>query len=229
MLDGLSKSKGSGSRLFVSGDDFVERSQGTVIVRQKSNLIAAVHFKTQVLEQDVAWIIVCCQSFHLKDLVASFTQLLKNNGRIHTRRGLNLVDIDLVQHFFARGGLLTFRSIGRKTRDELLQFLALIFRLLVGRLALTQRELRALVPEAVVPGILLDAFEVNVRNVCTNGIEEVTVVAHDDHRISKVDQEVLQPRDGFQVQIIGRLIEDKDVGITKQGLREKYTYLFRTF
>ena len=40
-------------------------------------------------------------------------------------------------------------------------------------------------------------------------------MGYDDHRILKVDQELLQPCDGVQVQMVGGLVQQQDIRISK--------------
>ena len=47
---------------------------------------------------------------------------------------------------------------------------------------------------------------------------------HDDGTL-KVQQEVLQPVDGVDVQVVGGLVQQQDVGITEQGLSQQHLHL----
>ena len=49
---------------------------------------------------------------------------------------------------------------------------------------------------------------------------------HDD-RVLKVDEELLQPGDGVQIQVVGRLVQKQDVRVAEQGLGQKDLYLLR--
>ncbi len=46
-----------------------------------------------------------------------------------------------------------------------------------------------------------------------------------DHRVLKVDQELFQPGNGVQVQVVGRLIQKQDVRVAKQGLGQQHLHL----
>ena len=49
-----------------------------------------------------------------------------------------------------------------------------------------------------------------------------------NHGIFKVNEEVLQPFDGAQVQVVGRLVQKQDVRISEKRLSQKYLHLLRT-
>ena len=50
-------------------------------------------------------------------------------------------------------------------------------------------------------------------------------MGYHDNCVLKVDQKLLQPRNGIQVQVVGRLIQKQDVWVAEQGLGQKYLYL----
>ena len=47
-----------------------------------------------------------------------------------------------------------------------------------------------------------------------------------DHRAGKTVQKILQPGNGADIQMIGRLVEQQDIGLGDQGTRQKRTPLF---
>ena len=48
----------------------------------------------------------------------------------------------------------------------------------------------------------------------------------DHHGVLKIDQKLLEPGDGGQVQMVGRLVHQQDVGVAEEGLREQDLHLF---
>ena len=46
-----------------------------------------------------------------------------------------------------------------------------------------------------------------------------------DHDVVKVDQEFFQPPDRIQIQMIGRLIQQKDIRVAEQGTGKQNLYL----
>ncbi len=74
-------------------------------------------------------------------------------------------------------------------------------------------QLGGFVPELVVAHIHLDLAVVHVHDVGADGVQEVTVMGdHQSERLA-VHQEVLQPLDGLDVQVVGRLVQQDDVGL----------------
>ncbi len=51
-------------------------------------------------------------------------------------------------------------------------------------------------------------------------VEEVTVVADNNHRALEISQEVLEPADSLDVEVVGRLVEEKQVAAREQELCE---------
>ena len=133
------------------------------------------------------------QPLYFQNLIAGFATGCEENTRIATGRGSNLFDIELLKHLLATRRLLTFSYVRTEAADKLFQLLALLFGLLVLLLLLAQSELAGFVPEAVVAAELLYLAEVDVHRMGTDRIEEVAVVAYDEHGVFEVAQIVFQP------------------------------------
>ena len=56
-------------------------------------------------------------------------------------------------------------------------------------------------------------------------VQKISVMADYDNGIVKIDQEFFQPGNGIQIQVVGRLIQKKDIRIAKQCLCQKYFHL----
>ena len=56
--------------------------------------------------------------------------------------------------------------------------------------------------------------------MCADGIQEMAVVAHDDDKavVLVVQDEIFQPVDGLNVEVVRRLVEEDNVRLTEQGL-----------
>ena len=44
---------------------------------------------------------------------------------------------------------------------------------------------------------------------------------HDDQRAGEIEQEILQPVDRFDVEVVGGLVEQEDVRLAEERLREQ--------
>ena len=62
----------------------------------------------------------------------------------------------------------------------------------------------------------------------TNRVEEVTVVTYHQHGMFKIRKVFLKPGHSIHIQVIGRLVEQQIVRISKQGLCQHHTHLFLT-
>ena len=161
---------------------------------------------------------------HLQYLVAHFPLLLENDTRIFPVAGRDVFKDQFVQCLFPRSGLLGFGSVCAEPCDEFQQVLFLVFHLLVLIRSLPCRELRTLIPERVVARIDLYLLLVNVRNVRAYAVQEVTVVAYHQHDILVVGQEIFEPGYRLHVKVIGRLIQQQDIGVAKERLRQQYPH-----
>ena len=52
-------------------------------------------------------------------------------------------------------------------------------------------------------------------------IKEIPVVGNDNDGVVKIDQEFLQPLDSRKIQMVGRLIQKKDIRIAEKSLGKK--------
>ena len=130
--------------------------------------------------------------------------------------------MQVIQQLLAARRLLVLAGVSGEALNKRLQFLDLLLVLLVYILLLARHHLGVFIPEVVVADIHLDLAEVDVADVRTDLVEEVTVVADDDDRIREIQQEVFQPADGLDIQIVRRFVQQQDVRISKQRLRQQH-------
>jgi hypothetical protein len=151
--------------------------------------------------------------------------VLEAYPRVLTRARLEFLDLDLVDHLQARGGLLGLGRIGREAAHEALQVGHAFLRLCVGSGHALARLRRRL--DVVVPGARIDADGrvVQVGHVGAHLIQEVAVVADDDHRAVAFVQHVFEPADGVDVEVVGRLVEQQHVRIGEQRLAQQHAQL----
>ena len=72
----------------------------------------------------------------------------------------------------------------------------------------------------VVAWIEDNRFVVDVGNRCGDSVEEVPIVANDNHHPFVIMQKILKPSDRFQVEVVGRFIENKRWRVAKKGLEK---------
>ena len=96
------------------------------------------------------------------------------------------------------------------------------FGLLFGKRGLLVRQaLRAffqveIVATAVEREFLLRQFQ-RLRG---GGVEKIAVVRNDDLGAGQAGEMVFQPQHGFQIQVVGRFVQQQQIGAAHQGLRE---------
>ncbi len=95
----------------------------------------------------------------------------------------------------------------------------------VGVLLLLLRQRRGHHVVVVVARIDADAAVVHVRHVRADAGQEVPVVRDDDHGARPLVEHVLQPADAIDVQVVGRLVQQQDVRIAEQRLRQQHAQL----
>ena len=141
-------------------------------------------------------------------------------------RGIDLVDLDQLEllkhthtalHLVGLGvrALEALNEVGR-LGDELLL-------LLVGlHLLLAALGTQALV-FGVVYLIVVEATHGDLEGTRSDVVDEGAVVADDDDRLPRLDEEVLEPLDRLDVEVVRRLVEDEEVCGAKEELDKGYT------
>ncbi len=77
----------------------------------------------------------------------------------------------------------------------------------------------------VAAGVDDDGLVVDVRDVGADRVEEVAVVRDGDDRAVVTSEEVLQPVDGFEIEVVGRLVEQQCLGIAEERLCQQHANL----
>ena len=86
-------------------------------------------------------------------------------------------------------------------------------------------KLAGFVPEVVVTKIHFYLAVVYIHYMGAHIIEEVAVVAYNQHRALIVHEKVLQPHYALKVQVVGRLVQQYDIGTSEKGLSQQHLYL----
>ena len=162
-----------------------------------------------------------------QNILADLAFSLEAHERIPARGRGHFLHRQLVKKPSAGRSLLALGLVGGKARDEGLQLSNLFLISLVFVADELLDELRRLVPEVVVTDILLDFAVVNIDDMRADGIQKVAVVAdHDDKAgVFIVQNEVFQPVDGLNIEVVGRLVEHDHVGLAEQRLRQQHLHL----
>ena len=86
-------------------------------------------------------------------------------------------------------------------------------------------HLIARLDEVVVgPAVVRERARVQVDDVGAHGVEKVARVRHHDHRAVPLQQLVLQPQHGVQVQVVGGLVQQQNVRLHEQRTRQRHAH-----
>ena len=139
--------------------------------------------------------------------------------------GFDLIQLDLVDLLGARGGLLGLGGIGGEAADEGLQLGDL--RLLLGVVGVQTFARLGGGGHIVVVVARVDAqlAVIQIGHVGADGIQEMAVMGDDDHGAVALVEQLFQPADGVDVQVVGGLVQQHDLGIGEQHLRQQHAQL----
>ena len=212
-------------RLDFLGENPEQGGHGNLVFPDERDLVAFVDPEGHPVEH-LDTVHRLADTLYREDLFAGLAVHLEADKGIAPGGGGHFVHRQLFEQLFAGGSLTGFGLVGRKTLDEALQLpdLVLFFLVLVAQYPLHQ--LAGLVPEVVVADIDFDFVVIHVHNMGADVVEKMPVVGDDDDGAHIVHQKILQPADGSDVQMVGRLVEQDDVRLAEQRLREQDLDLF---
>ena len=197
-------------RLHFAHEDLEERGARQLVRADEGNLVARGQHKGDVVEH-LAPVDRLEKVGHGQQVVADLAIRLPRDIRITAGRRRKVLHLKVVEQLLTAGRLLMLAGVGREALNKRLQFLDLLLVLLVDILLLTGCHLGIFIPEIVVADVHLNLAEVDIADMCADLIEEVAVMADDDYRIREIQQEVFQPADGLDIQIVGRFVQQQDI------------------
>ena len=151
-----------------------------------------------------------------------FLGLLEPDIGVLPRRGLDFLDLDLLQQSFARSRLPRLGGVGREAPHEFLQVGDLIAGLGIRGFHALARLHRGQHKIIVVAGIDLELLIIQVGDMRAHLIEEMTVMTDDNHGGFIVIERAFKPTNRMDIQIVGRLIEQQHVGPGEQRLSQQH-------
>ena len=165
------------------------------------------------------------QVLHGQNILARLTLRRKAHKRVAAARGRHLLQLDRIQHLFAAGRLARFRAVCRKALDKVLQIPDLFLALFVLVADQLLHQAAGFIPEVIVAHIQLDLLIVHIHDMRTHRIQKMPVMAHHDHRIVVVDQKLLQPVDGGQIQAVGGLVQQDHIWVAEKRFCQQHLHL----
>ena len=197
-----------------TGDGAHEGSLALAVVPEHGDVRAVVHIHADAFGHDVVGIA------DLQVLAAEGAALAARVLRdLELHGALRLVDVEGLDpldllHF--RAGLLGFAGLGVKAVDERLQLLALALDRLVvldGLVLLLALEGEVLLDRAGIEG---EPAQLGLEGVVAGFLQEFAVVRDDHEAAVEVLQELLKEDEGFEVEVVGRFIQNEEVGVIEQ-------------
>ena len=207
-------------RFHFSSDDLEESSDRLLIGTNESNLVLTSKSERNVI-QNLHAINGFGKIFDHENFISNFTVWTEVDVGIFTAGRTHVIQLDFLKGSLTGGCLLGFGSVGTESGNKFLQFLDLLLFLFVGFLHLLDQQLAGLIPEVIVTCVQLDFAIVDICSLCTNLVQEVTVMGNYDNGIVKVDQELLKPLNSRKVQMVGGLVKKQDIRISEKGLCKK--------
>ena len=114
---------------------------------------------------------------------------------------------------------------GAEAGDEVLQLGDLLLLLGVLRLDAAAHLRLGHHHVVVAAGVGDDRLVVDVRDVRADRVQEVAVVRDGDQHALVLVEEVLEPADRVEVEVVGGLVEQQRLGLAEQRLREQHAQL----
>ena len=215
---------GAAFRRQIAHQRFQQRGFTDAVGAQHRQLFAHFQHQIQVAEQR-AVIEAFGQRFHFQRIAEQFLILLEADKRVLTAGGFYLVQLDLINLFSARRRLTGLGGVGAEAADEGLQLGDLrLFLGVVGQQTLARLSGGGHI-FVVVARIDAQLAVVEIRHMGADHIQEVTVVRNDDHGAVALVQHLLQPADSVDIQVVGRFIEQQNIGVGEQRLRQQHAQL----
>ena len=133
--------------------------------------------------------------------------------------------LDLLELLHALLDLLGLRRLVPEALDEDLHVLDVALLGLSLRTQLREVVLALLEVTGVVADVGHQALVLERRHVAHAGVHERAVVAHEQDSAVVAGDELLEPTDALEVEVVRRLVEEEKVGMAKQQLREGDAHL----
>ena len=120
---------------------------------------------------------------------------------------------------------LALDAFAEKRAHECLQLGNLLFGLGIVRRLLLPRLRRGQHVIVVIARIYRDLAVVQVGHVRAHAVQKMTVMRDDHHGAVARVENVFQPADGVDVEVVGRLVQQQDVRVGEQCLRQQHAQL----
>ena len=193
------------------------------VLPDEGNLVATLDHQVDIRE-DALVTKGLTDALHLHGIVArawGWWEAQADSG------GIDLVDLDqleLLKHTYTALHLVGLGVCTLEALDEVGRLSDELLLLLVGlHLLLATLGTQALVL-GVVHLIVVEAAHRDLEGTRGDMVDESAVVADDDDRLTRLDEEVLEPLDRLDVEVVRRLVEEEDIGLLQEELCQLDTH-----
>src|SRR5579884_2020056 len=194
-------------RLLLTQENAQESGLATAVGAHDPQAFAAFQRETQIGKQRS--IIGLGQAVHLQDHVARTADF----AEVHARRFHHGRPIDALQTI--EGLLPRLRLLVELTIVDPADVFFLLGNVFLLRLPRFQLQLIALLAQAdirmVVAGIGREPAGIQLEDLGDDPVQEVTIVADDEHALGLADQVIFGPACGVDVQVVARLVQQHHI------------------
>ena len=214
-------------RFHFSSDDLEESSDRLLIGTNESNLVLTSKSEGNVI-QNLHAINCFGKIFDHENFISNFTVRAEINVWIFTAGRTHVIQLDFLKGSLTGGCLLGLGSVSTESGNKFLELFDLLFFFLICFFHLLDQKLAGFIPEIIVTSVQLNFAIINISSLCTNLVQEVTVMGYHDNSIIKIDQEFFKPLNRGKIQMVGRLIQQQNVRISEKCLCKKNLDLHAT-
>ena len=202
-------------RLTRARDDAHQRRLAEAVVTDERNLVAARDLEAEAVEDLLDAVIREAEIFaaeHLNARSRRFRQAQTSRLRVALRQHDTLL-IDLVDELLTALGLRGLRRLRAETIHEPLQLLAMVILVLLRgeQMLITDLALIQIVIEIAL--VARRRARIHLDDDVRQRAQKIAVVGDEHQRAVIRLQELLQPVDGRQVQVVRRFVQQQEVGL----------------
>jgi hypothetical protein len=198
---------------------FQERRLAGSVRAEQSDAIAGEQIEVDSLKHGRAALVAERRVVEAKELARGDVDRRKREleRAVDVRGGDPLHPLDRLD---AALRLLRLRRLRAKAVDERLQMCDLPLLLRVGGLLLRELQRPLGFELRVVAAVCAKLQSIDVHDRVDDGVEEVAIVRHQHQRSRIACEPVLEPQHGVEIEMVGRLVEQQQVGARRERLRE---------
>ena len=204
-------------------DTFHEGGLSFTVFPYESDLVAPFDGQVGVAEHHMVAIRLC-HVLHDHRIVAGAGRGREFQAKCRSVFLVHLQYLKLFKHLDAALHLQGLGVCTFETFDKFPCFGNHLLLLVEGFLLLYAAFLAELQVTAVIHLVVVDAAHRDLDRTGGDMVDKRAVVADHNHRLSVVDQEVFEPLDRFDVQMVGRLVQQQHVGFLQQQLCQLDTH-----